>query len=70
MQSYKEGSHLERDALHNLTPRHREVLQLLVEGYSAKEIASILNVSPRTVEYHKYRMMEELNLKTSAELVT
>jgi DNA-binding NarL/FixJ family response regulator len=70
LQSYKKGSHRERDALHKLTPRQREVLQLLAEGHSAKEIASILNVSPRTVEFHKYRMMEELNLKTSAELVT
>jgi len=44
-------------------------LQLLAEGHSAKEIATILYISPRTVEFHKYRIMEELNLKTSAELV-
>jgi DNA-binding NarL/FixJ family response regulator len=52
-----------------LTPRQREVLQLIAEGRSAKEVASILNISPRTAEFHKYRIMEELNLKTNAELV-
>ncbi len=57
------------DTFGKLTPRQREVLQLVAEGHSAKEIASILNVSPRTVEFHKYRMMEDLGLRTSAELV-
>ena len=52
-----------------LTPRQREVLQLLAEGRSAKEVASILNISPRTAEFHKYRMMDELHVKTSAELI-
>jgi len=52
-----------------LTPRQREVLQLVVEGHSAKEIASILHISTRTVEFHKYRMMEELGLRTNAELI-
>ena len=52
-----------------LTPRQREVLQLVVEGRSAKEIASILHISTRTVEFHKYRMMEELGLRTNAELI-
>ncbi|MCZ6550307.1 MAG: LuxR C-terminal-related transcriptional regulator, partial [candidate division NC10 bacterium] len=36
---------------------------------SAKEIASLLNISPRTVEFHKYRMMEDLGLRTNAELI-
>ncbi len=58
-----------QDALSRLTPRQREVLQLLAEGRSAKEIAAVLNVSSRTVEFHKYRMMEELGVKTSTELV-
>ena len=53
----------------NLTPRQREVLQLLAEGRSMKEAASILNVSPRTIAFHKYRIMELLNIKTTAELV-
>lgn len=69
VQFYKEGAYRQRDAIRKLTPRQREVLQLLGEGYSAKEIANILYISPRTVEFHKYRMMEELNIKTSAELV-
>ncbi|HYI97048.1 MAG TPA: response regulator transcription factor [Bryobacteraceae bacterium] len=52
-----------------LTGRQREVLQLLVEGKSAKEIAAVLNISPRTVETHKYQMMDDLGVKTSAQLV-
>ena len=51
-----------------LTPRQREILQLVAEGRSAKEIADILRVSPRTVEFHKYRIMESLDLHTIAEL--
>lgn len=52
-----------------LTPRQREVLQLLAEGRSMKEIASMLNISPRTVAFHKYEMMMQLKVKTTAELV-
>jgi DNA-binding NarL/FixJ family response regulator len=58
-----------QDGLSRLTPRQCEVLQLLAEGKSAKEIATILNISSRTVEFHKYRIMEELGAKTSTELV-
>src|ERR1700730_9371188 len=54
---------------HELTMRQREVLQLLAEGRSMKEVGAILNLTPRTVAFHKYRMMEQLRLKTSAELV-
>ena len=54
----------------DLTARQREVLQLLAEGKSMKEVAAILDMTPRTVAFHKYRMMELLHLKTSAELVT
>ena len=57
------------DALEELTVRQREVLQLLAEGHSAKEISSILNLSRRTVEYHKYHLMEVLGLRKSAELI-
>lgn len=53
----------------DLSPRQREVLQLLATGKSAKEIASILGISARTVEFHKYRMMEQLNIQSSAELI-
>jgi DNA-binding NarL/FixJ family response regulator len=52
-----------------LTPRQREVVHLLAEGKSMKEIASVLNVTPRTVAFHKYRVMEQLDLKTTAELI-
>jgi DNA-binding NarL/FixJ family response regulator len=52
-----------------LSPRQREVLQLLAEGHSMKEIGRILKITPRTVAFHKYTMMEELGIKSSAELV-
>ena len=52
-----------------LTPRQREVLQLLAEGRSMKEAAKILDVTPRTVAFHKYRMMEQLHLKTNSDLI-
>ena len=55
--------------LRRSTPRQREILQLLAEGLSAKEIGSALAVSARTVEFHKYQLMERLDLHTSAELV-
>jgi len=51
-----------------LTPRQREVLQLVAEGSTLKEIASILDVSVKTVEYHKTQIMHQLNLHTTAEL--
>ncbi|HEY0376835.1 MAG TPA: response regulator transcription factor [Pyrinomonadaceae bacterium] len=53
----------------DLTLRQKEVLQLLAEGRSMKEAAFILNVSPRTVAFHKYTMMEHLHLRSSAELI-
>ena len=54
---------------HQLTPRQREVLQLLAEGRSMKEAAAVLGISRKTVEFHKYRVMERLGVRTSAELV-
>jgi DNA-binding NarL/FixJ family response regulator len=54
---------------HELTPRQREVLQLLAEGHSMKAIASMLNVKPGTIAFHKYTMMENLGIKSTAELV-
>ena len=53
----------------HLTPRHREILQMLAEGRSRKEIASILNISIRTVHFHKYEIMKELGIASNAELV-
>ncbi|GKS60216.1 DNA-binding response regulator [Nitrospira sp.] len=52
----------------SLTPRQREVLQLVAEGKAVKEIAQLLNISPRTVEFHKAQIMEQLSLRTTAEL--
>ncbi len=58
-----------RDKKELLTPRQREVLQLLAEGRSMKEVGSVLNLSTRTVAFHKYRIMAILGLKSNAELV-
>ena len=52
-----------------LTNRQREVLQLLAEGRSMKEVAYVLKLTPRTVAFHKYKIMERLRLRTNAELV-
>jgi DNA-binding NarL/FixJ family response regulator len=52
-----------------LSPRQREVLQLLAEGHTMKEIARILKITARTVAFHKYSIMEELGVRSSAELV-
>ena len=52
-----------------LTPRQREVIQLLAEGKPMKIVADILQVAPRTVAFHKYRLMQDLGLRTNAELV-
>lgn len=52
-----------------LSARQREVLQLLAEGRPMKEAADILNVAPRTIAYHKYKMMADLRLKTTADLI-
>lgn len=52
----------------SLTPRQREVLQLVAEGKTVKEIASALTLSPKTVEFHKSQIMTLLDLHTTAEL--
>ena len=56
------------EASAKLTTRQREVLQLLAEGHTMKEVGNILGLSPRTIAFHKYRIMEKLNLKTNADL--
>jgi DNA-binding NarL/FixJ family response regulator len=53
----------------SLTPRQREVMQLLAEGKSMKEAGDILSLTARTVAFHKYRMMEGLGFKTTADLI-
>lgn len=57
------------DPVAALTPRQREILQLVAEGRSTKEIGSQLDISSRTVEFHKYQLMNTLNLQTTAELI-
>ena len=52
-----------------LTSRQREVLQLLAEGKSMKEAADVLHITPRTIAFHKYRIMDEFGLKTNSELL-
>jgi len=52
-----------------LTPRQREVLHLLAEGRTMKETGEALHLTPRTVAFHKYRIMEEFGLKTNSDLV-
>ena len=49
--------------------RQREVLQLLAEGKTMKEVASVLFITPRTVAFHKYQMMEDLGVKRNSELI-
>jgi DNA-binding NarL/FixJ family response regulator len=63
------GSRETDDPARLLTPRQREILVLLAEGRSAKQIAATLAISARTVEFHKYQMMETQGLHTTAELI-
>ena len=63
------SANIEDVSLHELSSREREVLQLLAEGKSMKEVAAVLDISPRTVEFHKYRIMEHLGVKSNAGLV-
>jgi len=56
------------EAQTGLTPRQREVLRLLAEGKSLKEVAAVLKISVKTVEFHKYRIMNQLGIRTNAEM--
>jgi DNA-binding NarL/FixJ family response regulator len=69
LQELRHGPRETNDATGSMTPRQREILQLLAEGRSAKEIAETLAISARTVEFHKYQMMENHGLHNSAELI-
>jgi len=66
---FRTAKEKDNDPLAALTPRQREVLQLLAEGKSAKEIAAALDLSARTVEFHKYTLMDALGMENSAELI-
>ena len=68
-EAMKQGPERAVDPISALTPRQREVLQLLAKGRPAKQIAASLSISARTVEFHKYQMMETLHVHTNAELV-
>ena len=65
----KGGSKPAMNPVAALTPRQCEILQLFAEGFGTKEIASKLDISPRTVEFHKYQLMDSLKLQSSAELI-
>lgn len=69
LRAMKDGGDKPDDPATSLTPRQREILRLLAEGRAAKEIADTLAISARTVEFHKYQMMEALGLHSSAELI-
>ena len=69
LEGVKKSSKERQEEASFLTRRQREVLQLLAEGKSVKEIASLLQVSSRTIEYHKYQMIKDLNLKTVADMI-
>lgn len=69
VQDIQKGIEPEEESGKRLTPRQREILQLLAEGQSAKEAAGKLGISARTVEFHKYQMMDALALHNSAELI-
>ncbi len=57
------------DPVSAITPRQREILHLLAQGKSAKQIAATLDISARTVEFHKYTLMESVGAKNTAELI-
>lgn len=69
LRSSRSGCAVALDPVAALTPRQREILQLLAEGLAAKQVGARLGISARTVEFHKYQMMETLGAKTSAELI-
>jgi len=68
-----EGAFIKNPGAHkvhgDLSLRQREVLQLLAEGNTMKQVASILNITPRTVAFHKYQIMETLDVKSNSELI-
>ena len=69
LESYRNGESGEDDSMHRLTPRQREVLQLIAEGRSARQIAGLLNISTRTAEAHRANILKALGLQSTAELV-
>jgi DNA-binding NarL/FixJ family response regulator len=69
LQSYRDAEGQPVEPFDRLTPRQKEVLQLIAEGQTAKHIARTLRISPRTAEFHKARLLRVLGLDTTADLV-
>jgi len=69
IRGYQQGNPSKDKLFKKISPRQREILQLLAEGKTAKEIASVLDISAKTVEFHKYKMIDQLKIRTSTELV-
>ncbi len=59
----------ERQFTKQLTQRQRDIVRLIADGRRQKEIASILNLSVKTIDYHKHRVMRAFNIKSNADLV-
>jgi len=68
VEGYLRGSELETPA-DRLTPREREIVQLVAEGKSNKEVSAVLNISIKTVEAHRSHLMHKLNLSSVSQLV-
>lgn len=69
MTSFLKPTHTRLATIDDLTTRQHEILQLVVEGLSAKEIADQLKISHRTVEFHKTKIMEQLHVHSTPDLV-
>ncbi len=69
LQTYRERDQGQTPLVDQLTSRQREVLQLVAEGHSAKEIGRLLHISPRTAEFHKARLHQALSIESTAELI-
>ena len=69
LKTYRGSAKVMQPERAELTRRQREVLQLIAEGKTAAEAAGILHLSPRTIEFHKYRIMDVLGLESNAELI-
>ena len=69
LDSYHNDGSGEGNAMHQLTPRQREVLQLVAEGHSAKQIAELLEISTRTAEAHRANILKALGLQSTAQLI-
>jgi DNA-binding NarL/FixJ family response regulator len=69
LRGYLRGSRMEAPQIPTLTPREKEIVQLLAEGKSAKEVASILNLSTKTAETHRSNVMRKLDIHSLSELV-